>query len=99
MQKQFTSGLFQNWWIFLCALLFNLNAPRLVCEDITGGQEDIPIPATNLVDDPPVATIGKWNNKVGLVSLICFDQCVRIGLDILVLDWLCVWYVRSCFIC
>ncbi|KAK9271712.1 hypothetical protein L1049_002075 [Liquidambar formosana] len=25
----------------------------LVCEDITGGQEDIPIPATNLVDDPP----------------------------------------------
>lgn len=26
----------------------------LVCEDITGGQEDIPIPATNLVDDPPV---------------------------------------------
>ncbi|MED6105921.1 Histone-lysine N-methyltransferase, H3 lysine-9 specific suvh4 [Stylosanthes scabra] len=27
----------------------------LVCEDITGGQENIPIPATNLVDDPPVA--------------------------------------------
>ncbi|RZB59620.1 histone-lysine N-methyltransferase, H3 lysine-9 specific SUVH4-like [Glycine soja] len=26
----------------------------LVCEDITGGQEDMPIPATNLVDDPPV---------------------------------------------
>ncbi|PON50484.1 histone H3-K9 methyltransferase [Trema orientale] len=25
----------------------------LVCEDITGGQENIPIPATNLVDDPP----------------------------------------------
>lgn len=39
--------------------LFHLNAPRLVCEDITGGQEDIPIPATNLVDDPPVAPIGK----------------------------------------
>ncbi|KAF3967132.1 hypothetical protein CMV_008844 [Castanea mollissima] len=30
----------------------------LVCEDITGGQEDIPIPATNLVDDPPVAPTG-----------------------------------------
>ncbi|XP_050941601.1 histone-lysine N-methyltransferase, H3 lysine-9 specific SUVH4 isoform X2 [Cucumis melo] len=30
----------------------------LVCEDIAGGQEDIPIPATNLVDDPPVAPIG-----------------------------------------
>ncbi|KAK7311287.1 hypothetical protein RJT34_09321 [Clitoria ternatea] len=30
----------------------------LVSEDITGGQEDIPIPATNLVDDPPVPPIG-----------------------------------------
>ncbi|KAG9138482.1 hypothetical protein Leryth_012762 [Lithospermum erythrorhizon] len=27
----------------------------LVCEDISFGQENIPIPATNLVDDPPVA--------------------------------------------
>ncbi|KAL6985731.1 phosphopyruvate hydratase [Sarracenia purpurea var. burkii] len=33
--------------------------PKLVCEDITGGQEDIAIPATNLVDDPPVAPSGK----------------------------------------
>ena len=31
---------------------------RLVCKDITGGQEDIPIPATNLVDDPPVPPTG-----------------------------------------
>lgn len=30
----------------------------LVCEDISGGQENIPIPATNLVDDPPVAPSG-----------------------------------------
>ncbi|XP_008231237.1 PREDICTED: histone-lysine N-methyltransferase, H3 lysine-9 specific SUVH4 [Prunus mume] len=30
----------------------------LVCEDISGGQEDVPIPATNLVDDPPVAPTG-----------------------------------------
>ncbi|XP_031255904.1 histone-lysine N-methyltransferase, H3 lysine-9 specific SUVH4 isoform X2 [Pistacia vera] len=30
----------------------------LVCEDITGGQENFPIPATNLVDDPPVAPTG-----------------------------------------
>ncbi|KAF5961836.1 hypothetical protein HYC85_003045 [Camellia sinensis] len=30
----------------------------LVCEDITRGQEDIPIPATNLVDDPPLAPTG-----------------------------------------
>ncbi|KAJ0110670.1 hypothetical protein Patl1_02539 [Pistacia atlantica] len=33
----------------------------LVCEDITGGQENFPIPATNLVDDPPVAPTGKAN--------------------------------------
>ncbi|GAA0161238.1 histone modifying enzyme [Lithospermum erythrorhizon] len=30
----------------------------LVCEDLSGGLEDIPIPATNLVDDPPVAPTG-----------------------------------------
>ncbi|XP_011024754.1 PREDICTED: histone-lysine N-methyltransferase, H3 lysine-9 specific SUVH4-like [Populus euphratica] len=30
----------------------------LVCEDISGAQEDVPIPATNLVDDPPVAPSG-----------------------------------------
>lgn len=30
----------------------------LACEDITGGQENLPIPATNLVDDPPVAPTG-----------------------------------------
>ncbi|KAI3695277.1 hypothetical protein L1987_78272 [Smallanthus sonchifolius] len=30
----------------------------LVCEDISGGLENIPIPATNLVDDPPVTPTG-----------------------------------------
>ncbi|XP_030539455.2 histone-lysine N-methyltransferase, H3 lysine-9 specific SUVH4 [Rhodamnia argentea] len=30
----------------------------LVCKDITGGEEAIPIPATNLVDDPPVPPSG-----------------------------------------
>ncbi|XP_073098550.1 histone-lysine N-methyltransferase, H3 lysine-9 specific SUVH4 isoform X2 [Elaeis guineensis] len=30
----------------------------LVCEDISGGQEKFPIPATNVVDDPPVAPTG-----------------------------------------
>ncbi|KAI3463150.1 hypothetical protein Pfo_019813 [Paulownia fortunei] len=30
----------------------------LVCEDITGGLEDIPIPVTNLVDDPPISPVG-----------------------------------------
>ncbi|KAL3526246.1 hypothetical protein ACH5RR_010902 [Cinchona calisaya] len=35
----------------------------LVCTDITGGQEDIPIPATNLVDDAPVAPTGFTYHK------------------------------------
>ncbi|WOL03754.1 histone-lysine N-methyltransferase, H3 lysine-9 specific SUVH4 [Canna indica] len=30
----------------------------LVCEDISGGQENIPIPVTNVIDDPPVAPTG-----------------------------------------
>ncbi|KAL8474905.1 hypothetical protein ACS0TY_031355 [Phlomoides rotata] len=30
----------------------------LVCEDITGGLEAIPIPVTNLVDDPPISPEG-----------------------------------------
>ncbi|XP_051141868.1 histone-lysine N-methyltransferase, H3 lysine-9 specific SUVH4 [Andrographis paniculata] len=30
----------------------------LVCRDISGGLEDIPIPVTNLVDDPPVGPSG-----------------------------------------
>ncbi|KAI3503648.1 hypothetical protein L1887_32095 [Cichorium endivia] len=30
----------------------------MVCEDISGGLENIPIPATNLVDDPPVPPTG-----------------------------------------
>ncbi|KAK3039158.1 hypothetical protein RJ639_028904 [Escallonia herrerae] len=32
----------------------------LVCEDIAGQLENIPVPATNLVDDPPVAPTGKF---------------------------------------
>ncbi|GAU47716.1 hypothetical protein TSUD_325060 [Trifolium subterraneum] len=31
----------------------------LVCEDITEGQEDVPIPVTNLVDESPVPPTGK----------------------------------------
>ncbi|CAL5094701.1 unnamed protein product [Urochloa decumbens] len=32
--------------------------PGLVCGDISNGQENIPIPATNLVDNPPVPPSG-----------------------------------------
>ncbi|KAF5201487.1 Histone-lysine N-methyltransferase, H3 lysine-9 specific SUVH4 [Thalictrum thalictroides] len=32
----------------------------LVCEDISGGQENIQIPASNLVDNPPIAPMGKF---------------------------------------
>ncbi|XP_043703544.1 histone-lysine N-methyltransferase, H3 lysine-9 specific SUVH4-like isoform X1 [Telopea speciosissima] len=35
----------------------------LVSSDISGGLEDIPIPATNLVDDPPVAPEGLTYTK------------------------------------
>ncbi|KAL6616645.1 hypothetical protein ACP70R_038915 [Stipagrostis hirtigluma subsp. patula] len=37
--------------------------PGLVCDDISGGQENIPIPATNLVDDPPVPPSGFTYSK------------------------------------
>ncbi|CAL9014902.1 unnamed protein product [Prunus brigantina] len=42
----------------------------LVCEDISGGQEDVPIPATNLVDDPPVAPTGKLLTLDIIISFI-----------------------------
>ncbi|KAG6785306.1 hypothetical protein POTOM_011036 [Populus tomentosa] len=42
----------------------------LVCEDISGGQEDVPIPATNLVDDPPVAPSGK-----PFALMNCYTYC------------------------
>ena len=32
---------------------------RLVCKDISDGQEIIPIPVTNLIDDSPVAPEGE----------------------------------------
>ena len=51
---------------------------RLVCEDISGGQEDVPIPATNLVDNPPVAPTGKLNFQICWLSdghLIFHAQC------------------------
>ncbi|XP_061989989.1 uncharacterized protein LOC133708536 [Rosa rugosa] len=41
----------------------------LVCEDITGGLEDIAIPASNLVNDPPVALPVDVVNMVILASI------------------------------
>lgn len=46
---------------------------RLVCEDITGGLEDVPIPATNLVDDPPVAPLGKLHCKFSMLLFISYS--------------------------
>ncbi|XP_015570960.2 histone-lysine N-methyltransferase, H3 lysine-9 specific SUVH4 isoform X1 [Ricinus communis] len=40
----------------------------LVCEDISRGQEVVPIPATNLVDDPPVPPTGFTYRKALQVS-------------------------------
>jgi hypothetical protein len=54
--------------------------------DITDGQEGIPIPATNLVDDPPVAPTGKLNynfdtfmmgsNLMKFFVNVCLPCCV-----------------------
>ncbi|OMO99299.1 hypothetical protein COLO4_13375 [Corchorus olitorius] len=38
------------------------SVPKTLSEIRGGGQENIPIPATNLVDDPPVAPTGKSKN-------------------------------------
>ncbi|KAK0588958.1 hypothetical protein LWI29_007719 [Acer saccharum] len=59
----------------------------LVCEDITGGQENFPIPATNMVDDPPVAPTGFLYSKslqvaqniklpTNVVGCNCKGECV-----------------------
>ncbi|KAE8695698.1 Detected protein of unknown function [Hibiscus syriacus] len=52
----------------------------LVCEDISGGQENVPIPATNLVDDPPVAPTGKLN------SLICSQTILHVNCSLILFD-------------
>ncbi|XP_010551947.1 PREDICTED: histone-lysine N-methyltransferase, H3 lysine-9 specific SUVH4 isoform X2 [Tarenaya hassleriana] len=58
----------------------------LVCKDITGGLETIPVPATNRVDDPPVAPTGfTYINSLKVESNMkiprnasgcnCLDEC------------------------
>ncbi|KAI3905576.1 hypothetical protein MKX01_036485 [Papaver californicum] len=37
---------------------FEGQPPLLVCKDMSGGQEAIQIPTSNLVDDPPVPHTG-----------------------------------------
>uniref|UniRef100_A0A165XHG0 Histone-lysine N-methyltransferase n=1 Tax=Daucus carota subsp. sativus TaxID=79200 RepID=A0A165XHG0_DAUCS len=59
----------------------------LVCEDISGGQENIPIPATNVVDDPPVAPTGNTKIEVPASMTLptqvpgcdCQGNCVNSG--------------------
>ena len=56
-----------------------------MCEDISGGQEDVPIPATNLVDDPPVAPTGKLSFQICCLSdgyLICMHNVINNILEI-----------------
>ncbi|KAF9606708.1 hypothetical protein IFM89_027752 [Coptis chinensis] len=36
----------------------------LVCNDISGGQEKFPVPASNMVDNPPVAPTGKFSHLI-----------------------------------
>ena len=46
-----------------------------MCEDISGGQENLHIPATNLVDDPPFAPTGKFyllfNQLFFFLNILC----------------------------
>ncbi|KAL4568096.1 hypothetical protein LXL04_023697 [Taraxacum kok-saghyz] len=51
----------------------------MVCEDISGGLENIPIPATNLVDDPPVPPNGK-------LHLHCYTyiQSIKVSKNVVV---------------
>lgn len=45
-----------------------------MCEDIAGGLEDVPIPATNLVDDPPVAPSGMLlHNEFHVLLIIAYS--------------------------
>jgi len=64
-----------NWicTIFMCMLtLCKLTEvfyfPSLVCEDISFGKEDIPIPVINVIDNPPIAPPGK------LLTNLCFYE-------------------------
>ncbi|KAK8940790.1 Histone-lysine N-methyltransferase, H3 lysine-9 specific SUVH4 [Platanthera zijinensis] len=54
----------------------------LVCDDISGGQEKFPIPATNVVDDPPLPPSGFLYSKsiqlgknIKLPSVACGCKC------------------------
>ncbi|PKI41170.1 hypothetical protein CRG98_038455 [Punica granatum] len=49
----------------------------MVCEDITGGQENYPIPATNLVDEPPVPPSGyKYINSIQVAKNVKLPKAV-----------------------
>jgi hypothetical protein len=56
--------LFMNDSYYVC--LFD----SLVCDDISGGQERIPIPATNLVDDPPIPPSGMFVHISGQFCIL-----------------------------
>jgi hypothetical protein len=52
----------------LCKLTEVFYFPSLVCEDISFGKEDIPIPVINVIDNPPIAPPGK------LLTNLCFYE-------------------------
>lgn len=52
----------------LCKLTEVFYFPSLVCEDISFGKEDIPIPVINVIDNPPIAPPGK------LLTNLCFSE-------------------------
>jgi hypothetical protein len=52
----------------LCKLTEVFYFPSLVCEDLSFGKEDIPIPVINVIDNPPIAPPGK------LLTNLCFSE-------------------------
>ncbi|KAL5727037.1 [histone H3]-lysine(4) N-trimethyltransferase [Ranunculus cassubicifolius] len=51
-----------------------------VCDDISGGQEPIPVPAFNSIDNPPVPPTGyNYCNSVILAEGLTFPQSDNIG--------------------
>lgn len=66
------------YFFIISEVIIFLFIDRLVCDDITEGLEDIPIPVTNLVDDPPIKPPGPLSYLLWLLNLV--DKCTIINI-------------------
>lgn len=69
---------YYDFYFFIISVIIFLFIDRLVCDDITEGLEDIPIPVTNLVDDPPIKPPGLLSYLIWLLNLV--DKCTIINI-------------------